>query len=183
MRRLGDKIAAKLLAERVGVPVSPWSGGAVRDDERSARAGASASATRWSSRRRPAAAAAASASSRALAELAEAFRVGRRRGAHRRFGDGRLFLERKIDAAAGTSRCRSPPTRTGTRVALGCRDCSVQRRHQKVIEEAPPPGLAPQLLAQLQDAAARGSRDDVGYVGVGTVEFLVARRRASSSSR
>ena len=58
-------------------------------------------------------------------------------------------------------------------LALGCRDCSVQRRHQKVLEEAPPPGLPARLLAELSDAAVRIAQK-VGYSGVGTVEFLVS---------
>ena len=58
-------------------------------------------------------------------------------------------------------------------LALGCRDCSVQRRHQKVLEEAPPPGLARELIERLQSAAVRVARE-VAYCGVGTVEFLVA---------
>jgi acetyl/propionyl-CoA carboxylase alpha subunit len=60
----------------------------------------------------------------------------------------------------------------GNALALGCRDCSVQRRHQKVLEEAPPPGLNRDLIAALESAAVRLVAQ-VGYVGVGTVEFLV----------
>src|SRR5690606_28247892 len=65
----------------------------------------------------------------------------------------------------------------GTVWALGTRDCSLQRRHQKVVEEAPAPGLSETLTAELHDLAVRAARA-VDYVGAGTVEFLVAGDRA-----
>jgi len=170
MRLLGDKIAAKQLAERVGVPVSPWTGDAVEDEavatlhaERigyplvvKAAAGGGGRGIRVVER---------------PSELADAFRSA---GSEARsaFGDGRLFLERKIVGGRHVE-VQIARDAHGHAIALGCRDCSVQRRHQKVIEEAPPPGLAPQLRAQLVAAATRLA-DGVGYVGVGTVEYLVA---------
>ncbi|EFL40770.1 acetyl/propionyl-CoA carboxylase, alpha subunit [Streptomyces griseoflavus Tu4000] len=65
----------------------------------------------------------------------------------------------------------------GTVWALGTRDCSLQRRHQKVIEEAPAPGLTARLTEELHALAVRAARA-VSYVGAGTVEFLVAGDRA-----
>ena len=66
-----------------------------------------------------------------------------RREAAASFGDDTLFLERFVHAARATSRCRCSPTRTAATLHLGERECSLQRRHQKVVEEAPSALLTP----------------------------------------
>ena len=71
-----------------------------------------------------------------------------------------------------TSRFSCSPTRTAAVVAVGERDCSVQRRHQKVLEEAPAPGLSPALRTALHDAAVAFGQA-VGYRSAGTVEFVL----------
>ena len=130
MRALGDKIAAKLLAERAGVPVASWSGVAVSSESAPASAAhvgfpllvkASAGGGGRGIRIVEDAAALAPAVGAAAAEAAAAF------------GDGRVFLERLVRCGrhievqiAGDAR--------GRIVAFGCRECSVQRRHQKLIE-------------------------------------------------
>ncbi|MGA5417396.1 ATP-binding protein [Streptomyces pseudogriseolus] len=92
------------------------------------------------------------------------------------FGDGEVFVEPYLENGRHVEVQLLADTH-GTVWALGTRDCSLQRRHQKVIEEAPAPGLTDALTEELHTLAVRAARA-VGYVGAGTVEFLVAGDRA-----
>ncbi|MEU4012655.1 biotin carboxylase N-terminal domain-containing protein [Streptomyces pseudogriseolus] len=92
------------------------------------------------------------------------------------FGDGEVFVEPYLENGRHVEVQVLADTH-GTVWALGTRDCSLQRRHQKVIEEAPAPGLTDALTEELHTLAVRAARA-VGYVGAGTVEFLVAGDRA-----
>ncbi len=87
------------------------------------------------------------------------------------FGDGRLLLERAAVAARHVEIQVFADTH-GHVIHLGERDCSVQRRHQKLIEEAPSPVVSPALRRRMGDVAVAAARE-VGYVGAGTVEFLL----------
>jgi len=87
------------------------------------------------------------------------------------FGDGRLYLEKYLDRPRHVE-IQIFADAHGRVVSLGERECSVQRRHQKVIEEAPSPIITPDLRKRMGDAAVRLTRAG-GYVNAGTVEFLV----------
>jgi acetyl/propionyl-CoA carboxylase alpha subunit/acetyl-CoA carboxylase carboxyltransferase component len=168
MRRLGDKIRSKQLAEAAGVPVLPWSGGAVAglDEARAAAARigypllvkASAGGGGRGIRR------VADAS-----ELEEALARARRE-ALLAFGDDTVFLEKRVGTARHVE-VQILADRHATVWATGVRDCSVQRRNQKVLEEAPCPALSPVEDRAVREAAARLCRE-AGYEGAGTVEFL-----------
>jgi len=169
MRRLGDKIGAKRLAEAADVPVVRWSGGAVAD--------AVAAAAHLDHIGLPVMVkAAAGGGGRgirrvdAAAGLAEAF-VSAQREALSAFGDGSLFLERAVDQARHVE-VQVAADAHGTVWALGVRDCSVQRRRQKILEESGVPGASEELVERIKEAARRllGATD---YVGVATVEFLL----------
>ncbi|MFE4665320.1 acetyl/propionyl/methylcrotonyl-CoA carboxylase subunit alpha [Streptomyces sp. NPDC056716] len=108
---------------------------------------------------------------RRLEELPGALE-GARAEAASAFGDGEVFVEPYVEHGRHVEVQILADTH-GTVWALGTRDCSLQRRHQKVIEEAPAPGLAPALTDELYVLAERAARR-VAYVGAGTVEFLVA---------
>jgi acetyl/propionyl-CoA carboxylase alpha subunit len=107
---------------------------------------------------------------RTEAELAEAVH-GARREAEAAFGDGTVFLERFVERPRHVE-VQVMADSHGAVVALFERDCSLQRRHQKVVEEAPSPVVDEALRARLSEASVAAARA-VGYVGAGTVEFVV----------
>jgi acetyl-CoA carboxylase biotin carboxylase subunit len=88
------------------------------------------------------------------------------------FGDGSLYLEKLIERPRHVE-IQILGDRHGRTVHLGERDCSVQRRHQKLIVESPSPAVTPELRRRMGEAAVRAARE-VGYVSAGTVEFLLA---------
>ncbi len=168
MRRLGDKIGAKLIAEEVGVPVAPWSRGEVATLEDALRAGEEIGYPLMLK-------ATAGGGGRGIRmvssgeELAQAYeRTGQE--ALRAFGSGVVFLERLVTGARHVE-VQVIADGQGTAWALGVRDCSVQRRNQKIIEESSSPVLDPDQVADLKSSAERLAVA-VGYRGACTVEFL-----------
>ncbi|GHD50030.1 acetyl/propionyl/methylcrotonyl-CoA carboxylase subunit alpha [Mycetocola manganoxydans] len=107
-------------------------------------------------------------------ELEEAL-ITARRVAAAAFGDDTLFLERLVPSPRHIEVQLLADTHGGV-IHLGERECSLQRRHQKVIEEAPSPLLDDETRARIGEAACRVA-ESVGYVGAGTVEFLVSAER------
>ncbi|MEV6873307.1 biotin carboxylase N-terminal domain-containing protein [Amycolatopsis sp. NPDC051128] len=167
MRKLGDKIGAKLIAEEVGVPVAPWSRGEVATLEDALSAGERIGYPLMLK-------ATAGGGGRGIRkvssadELADAYERTSQE-ALRAFGSGVVFLERLV---TGARHVEVQVISDGvTAWALGVRDCSVQRRNQKIIEESASPVLAPAQTAELKASAERLAVA-VGYRGACTVEFL-----------
>ena len=107
----------------------------------------------------------------AEADLVEAVH-GARREAESAFGNATVFLERYVERPRHVE-VQVMADQHDNVVALFERDCSLQRRHQKVVEEAPSPNVTPELRARLAEASVAAARA-VGYVGAGTVEFVVS---------
>ena len=168
MRRVGDKIASKRIAEQAQIPVAPWSNGPVEtlDDalghaERlgyplliKATAGGGGHGIRLV---------------RSAAQLPQAF-ASARAEAFKAFGDPTVFLEHQVQCARHVE-VQIIADHYGTTWAAGVRDCTIQRRHQKVLEEAPSPALSPEQDQSLREAAVSLSQA-TGYHNAGTVEFL-----------
>jgi acetyl/propionyl-CoA carboxylase alpha subunit len=166
MRALGDKERAREIAEAAGVPVVP---GATGDDFVLVRAGSALGPPLLVK----ASAGGGGRGMRAVDDVHElrTALASARQEAKAAFGDDRVFLERRIGGGRHVE-VQILADAEGRTIHLGERDCSLQRRHQKVIEESPAPGVSEALRAKLGDAAiavASAAR----YRSAGTVEFLL----------
>ena len=169
IRKAGAKSAARSLMRAAGVPVTPGSDGPVSSPEEALAAAetvgypvllkASAGGGGRGIRRCDGPETLPAASAEARAEAAACF------------GNDEMYLE-KLVLNPRHVEVQILADRHGHAIHLGDRDCSVQRRNQKLIEEAPAPGLSPELREAMGQAAVRAA-EAVGYEGAGTVEFLV----------
>jgi geranyl-CoA carboxylase alpha subunit len=169
MRAMGDKSAAKARMMAAGVPCAP---GYHDDDQSTARFAEEA----WRIGYPLMVKASAGGGGRGMRivrgpEALDAALRSASAEAGSAFGDGRLLLERALLGARHVE-IQVFGDEHGAIVHLGERDCSIQRRHQKLIEESPSPALSPELRARMGAAALQAARA-VGYVGAGTVEFLL----------
>jgi acetyl-CoA carboxylase, biotin carboxylase subunit len=168
IRLMGDKIEAKRTAERLGIPSVPGSEGAIRDEGEAlkiaseigypvivkAAAGGGGRGMK---------------TARAPDELADAISAARIE-AKTAFGSDSVYLEKYL-AKPRHIEVQVLGDTQGHAIHLGERDCSLQRRHQKVWEEGPSPALNPEQRESIGGVVARAMAE-LGYVGAGTVEFL-----------
>src|SRR6204780_5214133 len=169
IEQMGDKIRARNLMERAGVPVAPGSREPVADVT-----AALAEADRIGYPVMAKAAAGGGGIGMGVAQDQAGLRAAvetARAPAERFFGSPEILLERYVQRARHVE-VQILGLADGRVLALGERDCSVQRRHQKVAEETPSPGVSPALREQMLAAAVQAG-EAVGYRGAGTVECLV----------
>ena len=173
MDAMGEKTRARDHARKANVPVVPGSPGPISDEQEAARiatemgfpvmlkaaAGGGGKGMRRVER---------------LEDLAAAWR-GARSEAKSAFGDDRVYLEKYLDQPRHIE-IQVFADQAGQTVFLGERECSVQRRNQKVIEETPSTIVDAEMRARMGEVAVRAAKA-VGYVGAGTVEFLVDSKR------
>ena len=169
---MGSKSAAKALMETAGVPLVPGYHGEAQDVETfraaaavigypvllKAAAGGGGKGMKVVERE---------------SELAEAL-ASAQREAQSAFGDSRMLVEKYVLKPRHVE-IQVFADQHGNCLYLNERDCSIQRRHQKVVEEAPAPGLSPELRRAMGEAAVKAAKA-IGYVGAGTVEFLLDAR-------
>jgi acetyl-CoA carboxylase, biotin carboxylase subunit len=168
IRIMGDKIEAKRTAKRLGIPVVPGSEGGVTSD---------AEATKIANEIGYPVLIKASAGgggrgmkgARAAADLPTALSTARSE-AKAAFGDDAVYIEKYLEKPRHIE-IQVLGDGKGKAIHLGERDCSLQRRHQKVLEESPSPALNAMARNQIGETVAKAMRE-ISYLGVGTVEFL-----------
>ncbi|MBN1221264.1 MAG: acetyl-CoA carboxylase biotin carboxylase subunit [Anaerolineae bacterium] len=172
IRLMGDKVAARATMARAGVPLLPGTGMSddMRDDELLAAADAigfpllvKATAGGGGKGMRVV---------RKMDDLAEAIRVARGE-AKSAFGDGRVYVEKLIENARHVEIQILGDTH-GNIIHLGERECSIQRRHQKLVEESPSPVVDEELRQKMGAIAVEAARA-VGYYSAGTMEYVLDR--------
>jgi acetyl-CoA carboxylase biotin carboxylase subunit len=171
IRAMGDKMAARRVAIKMSVPVVPGTEQPLADDAEAARVAAQVGY--------PVMLKAALGGGgkgmrlvRAPGELPSALRAARAE-AGAAFGDAAVYIERYVEEPRHIEIQVLADTHGGV-VHLGERECSIQRRHQKLVEESPSPFVTPELRRRMGEAACRVATA-VGYASAGTVEFLVDR--------
>ncbi len=167
---MGDKSTARDIMRKAGVPIVPGTNGLVEDEREAfsiaedigfpvivkATAGGGGKGMRVA---------------RDAAELSRALSAARSE-AEAAFGDGGVYIEKYLKPIRHIE-IQVMADSFGNVIHLGERDCSVQRRHQKLIEEAPSPALTPEIRAKMGEAAVKAAKN-IGYEGAGTVEFIFA---------
>ena len=168
IRLMGDKIAAKKAAIEVGIPVVPGSDGGVNSEEDAKRAAKRIgypvlikAASGGGGRGMKVA--------RSPDQLIEAYSTARAE-AKAAFGDDNVYIEKYLEKPRHIE-MQIVADSQGNVVHLGERDCSLQRRHQKLLEEAPSPALNPEERARIGEITSKAIKR-LGYLGVGTVEYL-----------
>jgi acetyl-CoA carboxylase biotin carboxylase subunit len=168
IRIMGDKIEAKRTAKRLGIPVVPGSDGGITNDVEAAKIAneigfpvLNTAAAGGGGRGMKVA--------RTAADLSVALSTARSE-AKAAFGDDAVYLEKYLEKPRHIE-IQVLGDGKGHAIHLGERDCSLQRRHQKVMEESPSPALNVQERNVIGETVAKAMRD-IAYLGVGTVEFL-----------
>jgi len=171
IRAMGDKTEARRRMQAAGVPVVPGTAAPLRDPVEARReakrigypvmlkavAGGGGKGMRLVG---------------AESEVEAGFQAARRE-ALKAFGDGSIYVEKYLERPRHIE-IQVLADRHGRVIALGERECSIQRRHQKLIEESPSVAVSPALRRRLAEAATAAA-GAVGYVGAGTIEFLLTR--------
>lgn len=173
IRKMGDKAVAKETVQKVGVPVCGGSDGVIDSEDEAAKIATSVGYPVMIK-----AVAGGGGKGMRIAHneisLRKEFHVARNE-AEKAFGNGDVFVEKFIENPRHIE-FQILADQHGNVIHLGERDCSIQRRHQKLIEEAPSPFVDPELRARMGEAAVNAARA-ADYEGAGTIEFLVNDQR------